>query len=272
MIYYINENKYNDNIFNCIIEASSIISDIRMLPYENNEFVNESVKDTIAGFFRELIERVRRFFRKIKNFIQTKILKSQIDSFEDEFEDDFEDFSYEEENYDSMDLPNPNSIKFEESINAIQATLRKWIQDFADIRAKEQTNQEYKDSFNYNEIKDSFKDSVKVSKDEEYKTISVKFTKDGLAKYCDTIRSSARSMDSSMNKLERDIISEINNFQQSMVQNTNISFNYISTIISAALNAIQIASSEYRKKYEELIKNAREIYNDYKSDKGDSEE
>ena len=268
MIYYINENRYDDNIFNCIIEASSTISDIRMLPYENNEFISESVKDKVAGFFKKLIERVREFFRKIKNFIQMKRLQSQIDS----FEDDFADFPYEEENYDSMQLLDPNRIKFEESVNAIQATLRKWIQKFADMRAKEQTNQEYEDTFNYNEIKDSFKNSVKVSKDEEYKTVTVKFSEDGLAKYCDMIRSSARSMESSMNKLERDIISEINNFQKSMIQSTNISFNYISTIISAALNAIQFASSEYRKEYEKMIKDVRGIYNDYKSNKSNSEE
>ena len=117
MIYYVNENKRYDNIFNCIMEASSIVSDIRVFPYENNdEWVNESAKDAIAKFFSGLVEKIRAFFRKIKEFFTKKKTDGKIESAKKEVSSNsIVDMK--------INVPDPNKLEFEKSISKIEIAI-----------------------------------------------------------------------------------------------------------------------------------------------------
>lgn len=263
MIYYVNENKRYDNIFNCIMEASSIVSDIRVFPYENNdEWVNESAKDAIAKFFSGLVEKIRAFFRKIKEFFTKKKTDGKIESAKKEVSSNsIVDIK--------INVPDPNKLEFEKSISKIQEELRKWLGEFSKQNAElllGRGNGQY----DYNEIKKSFEVPISLSIKDDI-TVNAR----DLNKYYDNIKSKINLMQKSMDKLERNIVSEINSFQKSILQNSeNIHLNYISAIMSAALNGIQKCTVDYRNIYEKMIDTARHNYNKTKgqNDKSDDDE
>ena len=267
MIYYINENsRNNDNIFDCIIESSSIISDIRLLPYETDLFINESVKDSIKdkiiGFFKKIIQKVREFFGKIKTFFQKSAIHAKIESFKTKIKSNKNDWGPTVAIY----VPDPDQVDYEKTIIDIQQIFRKYLQQFMDQRSKRLQNIETDNTFDYNEIKDRFEASSHTKTKYTKKSIRINMTQDSLMKYCDKVEDHMKSMQSAMDKLERDMISEINSAQQACVQNSDINLNYTSAIISSALSAIQRFSSKYRSEYYDMIDNAIKRYDQFVSE------
>ena len=95
--------------------------------------------------------------------------------------------------------------------------------------------------------------------------------KNSLAKYCDEVESHMKSMYSALDKLERDMISEINNVQQAVVQNSNITLNYISALITSALSAVQKYSAAYFSKYTNMIDEAKKQYVEFMNENKEDE-
>lgn len=273
MIYYINENsRNNDNIFDCIIESSSIISDIRLLPYETDLFVNESVKDKVVGFFKKIIQKVREFFGKMRKFFQRKNTEMKIESLKNEANLNKErDSSTESKTKkpDKLSLKDPSTLNYKQSINAIQKKLHEWINYFADNEAKALTGQEYESKYDYTKIKNSFDDLIDVEKtrDHMFRDIDIDATLEKVVQYCTMVQTHINEMESSMNGLEKDIISELNNYQKSLVQgSTTIRLNYISALMTSTLSAIQKCSTNYYTVYSKMIDVAREKYKNSDSD------
>ena len=267
MIYYINENNICDDIFDCIIESSSIISDIRILPYETDLFLNESskdsIKDKIIGFFKKIIQKVRDFFGKIKTFFQKSAIYAKIKSFKTKIKSSAN--TRKEGPIVAFSVPDPDKLDYEKTIIDIQERFRECLQQFMDQRSKRLQNIETDDTFDYNVIKDRF-DYSSYTKEKYHKQfIKINMTEDSLMKYCNKVEDNMKSMHLAMDKLERDMISEINSAQQACVQNSNTNLNYTSAIISSALSAIQKFSSLYNREYVDMIDMANKYYDGYMS-------
>ena len=85
MIYYINENKYNDIscedlLFEFMQDSMYDILSINECIYEYNniDYVNESatdIKDKVIKFFKDLWEKIKKIFNRAITFVQTNFAK-----------------------------------------------------------------------------------------------------------------------------------------------------------------------------------------------------
>lgn len=266
MIYYINENsRNNDNIFDCIIESSSIISDIRLLPYETDLFVNESVKDKVVGFFKKIIQKVRDFFRKVKTFLQKSAIHSKIESLKTKIKLYIASNIIKNIPLDTFELSNPDYLDYEKTIIEIKKIFHEHLQEIMDKHSKRLQNIEIDDTFDhddYERMKRDFTVFPSVNIKHNIKNIKL-HTINSLLTYCDNVEDHIKSMYSAMDKLERDMISEINSVQQVCSQDSNLNLNYMSALISSALSGIQRFSTIYYKNYDNMIDTAKKIYYEF---------